>query len=1055
MARSALWLRMFMLLFFVATGTVHAQKTKIYTDKYTVYREALELYDKEKYAAAQEKFEATVKSLSDAQDEVSINAEYYYALCALKLFHPDAEYLLERFIHMHPESPQVRTVYMHLGRHFFQNKKWKKAIEYFRKVDTYHLNEKELFEYHYKKGYASFQYKDMKSAAASFTEIKDKENDYREPALYYYSHIAYSDKNYQVALEGFEQLKSSESFSTLVPYYIAQIYYLQGKYEEVTTYVPPVLDTTKGKQKTELAHLVGDAYYRLNQFDIAVPYLEQYISAVTPNREENYQMGYAYYRSGFYDKATPYLNKAVNGKDGMAQNAFYHLAECYLRLNKKEYARNAYEGASSLDADRKIQEDATFSYAKLAYELSNNPFHEAIDALQLYLKKYPDSPRRDEAYSFLVNVYLTTRNYQAALDAIAQVRNKDFRIQTAYQMVTFNLGVDHFQNLKYTEAIAAFENVKTYPIDKRLNAESKFWIAECHYKMKNYDAAIESYSLFQQEPGAFSMRLYNIANYNIAYAWYEKGMDELGRKQSAGENTALNSSLFVFRKFISDEKEKDKVKLADASLRVGDLYYYKRETENAIEFYNKAYDFNAGSRDYALFQIAHCRHLLRKYDDAVATYKRLIGEYPNSNYVSDAVFEIGEVYRENQNHQKSIDTYKDFITRYPSNQKVNKAMGYIALQYYQIKNYKESELYYRKLLNSPNQNDIQLALDGLKNVLTALDREDEWVALVKQYDKRGESTKEIETTLWEQVEKSYSENNCEKTIEKANNYLAQFPSGAYVLQARFYRGECLHNKDQKELALPDYEYVFGIAGNPYMEVVSLRLGNFFFHKKDYTMSNTYYLSLEKVSSSPVNTLNAQIGLMRGFYLLREYQMAYDYSVKVLKDNTVKDDLKSESHFISGISLLNLNDLSAAKTELQKSIDIIKTGWRWAESRYHLCLIQYRLGEYKKCETEIFNFVKVKPNFDYWLAKSYILLADNYLALNDAFQAKATLKSVIDHYKGDDEIVETAQQKYDAIIELENQLNEQRKSLNKESENGVEIEETEVEETEVEENDNEN
>ncbi|HAA01497.1 MAG TPA: hypothetical protein DCD96_07590, partial [Flavobacteriales bacterium] len=148
MAQTVAWMRgVVMLLLFVQP--LYAQKTKIYTDKYSVYREALDLYDKEKYSVARQKFDEAIKTLNDPLDEVSINAEYYAALCALKLFHPDAEYLLERFVATHPESPQVRTVYMHLGRHFFQNKKWKKSIEYFDKVDRFHLTEKETHEFHY------------------------------------------------------------------------------------------------------------------------------------------------------------------------------------------------------------------------------------------------------------------------------------------------------------------------------------------------------------------------------------------------------------------------------------------------------------------------------------------------------------------------------------------------------------------------------------------------------------------------------------------------------------------------------------------------------------------------------------------------------------------------------------------------------------------------------------------------------------------------------------------------------------------------------------------
>ena len=50
-----------------------------------------------------------------------------------------------------------------------------------------------------------------------------------------------------------------------------------------------------------------------------------------------------------------------------------------------------------LNKDPNVTEDALFNYAKLAYELSFDPYNEAIIALRDYLKAFPDSPRHDEA----------------------------------------------------------------------------------------------------------------------------------------------------------------------------------------------------------------------------------------------------------------------------------------------------------------------------------------------------------------------------------------------------------------------------------------------------------------------------------------------------------------------------------------------------------------------------------------------------------------------------------------------------------------------------------
>ena len=70
----------------------------------------------------------------------------------------------------------------------------------------------------------------------------------------------------------------------------------------------------------------------------------------------------------------------------VSQNAYYHLGECYLNLEKKTEALNAFKTASEMDFDRKIKEDAALNYAKLSYE-AGNPFKSVAEVLQEYLKE--------------------------------------------------------------------------------------------------------------------------------------------------------------------------------------------------------------------------------------------------------------------------------------------------------------------------------------------------------------------------------------------------------------------------------------------------------------------------------------------------------------------------------------------------------------------------------------------------------------------------------------------------------------------------------------------
>ena len=109
-------------------STVFGQKTTIYTHNLATYNSALELYDKEKFGAAQEKFAQVLKTIDEKKSEVAVNAKYYHAICGLELFNINAEHLLIEFIYAYPESPKVKLAYFHLGRYKFRKKKSSKFL---------------------------------------------------------------------------------------------------------------------------------------------------------------------------------------------------------------------------------------------------------------------------------------------------------------------------------------------------------------------------------------------------------------------------------------------------------------------------------------------------------------------------------------------------------------------------------------------------------------------------------------------------------------------------------------------------------------------------------------------------------------------------------------------------------------------------------------------------------------------------------------------------------------------------------------------------------------
>ena len=64
---------------------------------------------------------------------------------------------------------------------------------------------------------------------------------------------------------------------------------------------------------------------------------------------------------------------------------------------------------------------------------------------------------------------------------------------------------------------------------------------------------------------------------------------------------------------------------------------------------------------------------------------------------------------------------------------------------------------------------------------------------------------------------------------------------------------------------------------------------------------------------------------------------------------------------------------------------------------------YNAGEYAAAEKEILNFIDQSTPHAYWLARSFILLSDVYVAMDKKLDARQYLLSLQQNYHADDDI----------------------------------------------------
>lgn len=988
----------------LVAGTAFSQQSLIYSDKDATYKNALELFQKQKYANAYTQFQKAFKENTDVHSEIKVNSSYYAALCAIELHHQDADLQMIQFIKDYPESPKVKIARFHLARHYYRLKKYPKSIYWFEKIDTYDLNNEQLAEYYFKLGYAYFEEGNFKEASRMFYEIKDVDTRYTAPARYYFSHIEYQNKNYETALQGFLKLKEDANFGQVVPYYITQIYFYQQKYDEVIAYAPALLDTANVKRSTEITRLLAESYYKTNRFEEAIPWFEKYKKAQGRiTRQDAYMMGFAYYKTNQCLKAIDYFKETVGDADTLTQIAYYHLGECYLKTNQKTFARNSFGYSAKFNFDTELHEDALFNQAMLAYELSYHPYYEAIDAFRQYLRDYQSGYRNTTIQSYLVSVFLTTKNYKEAISTIEEIKNKTKEMEYAYQKVCFYRGVELYNALSFTSAIEHFDKALNNSLDKNINALSLYWKGEANFQLKKYDEAADNFKKFLFEPGAVNFTEFFTANYNLGYCYYKK--------------KDYPSAISWFRKYTTLNPTNDNKRITDALLRIADCYYITKDYSNANDYYLLAAEKGEGSSDYGLYQYSLTLGLTAKNEDKIKALERLINTFPESNYNDDARFEIAQTYQKINQHENAISNYKIFIKDYPNSNLVRKAWVLQGLSYYNMEKDEDALNIYKKVVaDFPNTEEAYEALNGIKNIYVESGRGDEYANFVKGVSYANVSTAALDSTTYQAAELQYMKGNYSEAQKMFDKYLNAYPDGIFKLNASFYKADCHFRAKEFDKALENYAVVLVFPASPFTERALANTSRIHFSNKNYAEAKETYTKLEEIAQQHENKNDARIGLMRSNDKLGDSHEAVNYAQKVLNIDKLPDNIKNEAELILAKSHIMSNRISDAQSLLEGICKRSKSAIG-AEAKYMLANIQYNLKNHKESEKIIFELADQFANHDYWVAKAFILLSDNYLALNNSFQAKHTLRSIIDNYDGE-ELKNIAIQKLNAIIDSE-------------------------------------
>lgn len=1003
----------FILLFILFTHhSLFAQQTAYFGDIAEEDQLASALYHQEKYNAAFQAFDHIQKKV-DPHSELYNKAAFFKAVSALKAGHTSGHRLLEHFITNYPDSPYLNDALLNLGDYQFEKKLYPAVLRTYDEVDRESLSEDSRIRLQYQNSYAHLMMDHTEDALAGFDEIRDRNTIYSRPATYYWAHIMYLQGNYQSALNGFRKLEADPSYSRLIPLYVSHIYYKQERYSDVINYTVPLIEEVEEEHKNELSKIIGDSYFHIREYEKAIPYLESYHQASGPKtREDNYVLGYCYYITEKIEQAVPLLESASRGKDEMAQNAYYHLADSYIRMNEKEKARVTFGAASEFDFNERISEDALFNYAKLTYELSYSPFNETIKAFDRYISLYPESERNSEAYRYLTEVFMVTRNYRDAINSIEKIEVKSSEVLRAYQRVTFYRGLELFNNLDYNQAIDHFDlSLQNGEYSRELKARALYWKAEALYRTGEYRSSADIYTQFLGTAGAFSLPEYKDAEYNLAYALF---------KQEEYRQAATH-----FRNYIHGTKEERSEKLADAFNRLGDYYFLNSQYDLAAQNYRSSYDMQTFETDYALYQLAFCQGLQHNQQAKINSLQRLLDGFPDSEYADDALFELGRAYERTGSYAEASRHYSDLAEKYRESAYYPRALLQLGLMQFNEGNFGQALVHYKEVVeNFPGTPESQAALLGIKNSYLEMNNADGYFAYTQTLGGgMNVTSSEQDSITYMAAERLYMSGDA-RAADQLERYLQQFPNGSFLINAHFYLAELLYKEGSYTEANEHYAYVARHPGNVFSEQALSRASELTYNAGRIEEALGYFVRLERIAGSKWNLLKAYTGQMRCYFQLKQYAEAIESAGKVKTSDVANEAWTREADFIQGKSHYLNNNSRAALSSLKALSSDTKLE-QGAEAKFLVAQIYYQQNQKQEAEEEIMDFISRGTPFQFWLGKSFLLLADIYTDRGDDFQAKHTLRSVVENYGNDEDGIKAEASRKLAAIEAGEEADQQR------------------------------
>ena len=473
------------------------------------------------YGAAGTLLDEGVKQQVNRQQALTEEIEYMQVVIAAERDLSTAMPAIQIFMSKYPGSMYNNRMLALMGSSHFVLHEYQDAIECFDECDPLLLDSKDcqrMVRHNaislFRCGRAQEGYLQL-NILARLVEEPDEDED----IVFYRAYYDYVNGNVEPAQKGFENSLDTRHDDE-ARLYLADMA-LNGKGDMAQAYeiANNLVATTEDPYiEAEAERILGEYWYKKGEYAKSTELMTSYLTTGQSQdiRHDTYLLGMSEFQTGNMDAAIENLSQVTGPDDAVTQNALLHIGLANLRKGDKNAARMAFERASNIPGKADVREQALYNYAMVIHETSYSPFAESVTSFERFLNEYPKSAYADKVSSYLVDVYMNTTSYDAALASIAKIQNPGASILAAKMQLLYRKAMDDMAAGEYDKVPSLLTDVIALErYDRKTAGDALFWRGECYYRMGQTDRAEADYSRYLAQTG--SGKTYNsaLANYGL------------------------------------------------------------------------------------------------------------------------------------------------------------------------------------------------------------------------------------------------------------------------------------------------------------------------------------------------------------------------------------------------------------------------------------------------------------------------------------------------------------------------------------------------------------